>query len=119
MSKTDTILEDAAATSTHNAGGGPDAALIAACNAATALFERIRGWDDETVPNPGDDAAQEIMERAWDMASEAMAMEPATLAGARVQVALLLAIHATGDGPSRPAIELPPLRALLRLLPAH
>ena len=65
------------------------------------------------MPNPGDDAAQEIMERAWDMASEAMAMEPATLAGARVQVSLLLAIHATGDGLRPPAIELPPLRALL------
>jgi hypothetical protein len=98
-----------------------DDALIATCNQAIALLERVRGWDDGTFRYPDDLAAGVDQARAWKLTIEAMSTEVTTLAGVRAQVALLLMHHECQgcNGPEHPEIELPPLRNMLRLLPSE
>jgi hypothetical protein len=71
---------------------------------------------------PASPASDDIINKAvpstWELTEQAMAIEPATLFGAGEQVKLLLWHHANdGNGPAAPAIELPVLRSLMRLLP--
>jgi hypothetical protein len=95
-----------------------DTDTIAMCHEAIALLARVRGWNDGTIPYPGDDEANlETHQPARALTRKAMASEVSTLNGVRAQAALLLWHHEQqGSGPEHPEIELPVLRNLLRIV---
>jgi hypothetical protein len=96
-----------------------DTEIVATRNKAIALLDRVHA-NNLTPHGMPEDALTEIQLEAWELTRQAMSYEPASLAGVRAQVALLLAHHEDqGGGPEHPDIELPPLRSLLRLIPPN
>ena len=101
-------------------GDHPDARVVATCNDAIALLERVRRCDDgiEKVTN-AEGFLHEVHGPAQMLTRTAMAMPVLTLAGVRAQAELLLAHYALKQNRSEtPEIELPLLRNLMRLVEA-